>query len=494
MSSAAIKAGAAFVEIFARDKTKAGVNTAQSSLKSFASGLAGAAAMVSSVIAGISSSAVIGAMSAAVKTFADTGSAINDMAARTGVGVQSLQQFKFAAEQTGASLSDVEKALRHMAKHGKSVGDFEALGQQIASIQDPSERSAAAMEAFGKSGTMLLPMFQEWKALKEASSALGPIMTADEVARADQLGDAFGALNEAATRASQQIGDTMAPALQKALDVAIGLTAEFAKWAQENKGQNQSFVNGALAGMLGPLGKFGSKSLSALGKKGREATADKSAAGAFVDEDEIKSQEEHFKKQAEGFAKALDAIGQGVETAKKHIDEFKTPAEKFADKMKEMEQSIAMVNKARVLGMLTDEEAGKITQGLKTAMARATAEEMQKRREQREGQVKQIIGGLMTPLEKFRQQLLVVNQALQQERDPNKRKELGIAAGRLREAMREEASKFTSETTRGTFSARGAGLLGLGTTKIMTDATGKVIVQRLDSVVIELGKAIPKFR
>lgn len=225
-----IEAGAAFVRLFFKDEATAKIKTF---LGDFQSSLAKAGPILTAATGAMAAgfAAVTAAAAASLNEFANVGSEINDVAARTGLAAQQLQHLKFAAEQSGASLEDVEKAAIGLAKNGLKLSDFERLGQQIAAIEDPSQRTAAALETFGKSGAKLIPMFAELNNLKAASAATGAILTDEEVARADALGDAFGAMKESVSRLSQQFAKELAPALQQALETMIGLTAQVSEIA-----------------------------------------------------------------------------------------------------------------------------------------------------------------------------------------------------------------------------------------------------------------------
>src|SRR4051812_34288570 len=59
---------------------------------------------------------ITGSLALAAARFASVGSAINDMSARTGLGTDAVQEFGYAASQTGASMEDVEAGVRKMNK------------------------------------------------------------------------------------------------------------------------------------------------------------------------------------------------------------------------------------------------------------------------------------------------------------------------------------------------------------------------------------------
>jgi hypothetical protein len=107
-----IRAGRAFVELFADDRALVrGLRSAQQKLAAFGAAVRGLGTQMLALGAGI-----VAPLALAAKSFADTGSQLNDMAARTGVSVEALGELGYAAQQSGASLEDVEKAVRTMQR------------------------------------------------------------------------------------------------------------------------------------------------------------------------------------------------------------------------------------------------------------------------------------------------------------------------------------------------------------------------------------------
>lgn len=194
--------------------------------KSLAVAATGMAALGTAAAAGIV---------AAVKHFSDAGSALNDISGRTGVAASSLAELKFAAEQTGAGIEDVEIALKNMAKKGLDVADFDKVAAEIAAIDDPSERAARALETFGKSGTKLIPMLGELQALRQEARDLGLAPTDEEIARADAMGDSFDKLKAVMSASLFKIGSAFAPIVQAGVDAAVRIVAAFNRWMESNR-------------------------------------------------------------------------------------------------------------------------------------------------------------------------------------------------------------------------------------------------------------------
>lgn len=221
-----IKAGGAFIELFVKGQSKA-----LGALSSVAGGLKTVA--VAGVAAGAAlGGATLGVFSAATKQFIDAGSALKDMSDRTGVSVKHLSELQHAAEQSGASLEDVELALKNMARKGLKAADFDKVAAEIAAIEDPSERAKKAIEVFGKSGTKLLPMIKDLAALRKEANDMGFTMSGRAAEAAERLGDKFGNLWKTVKFGMIALGEALAPALE----FAIGHIQEFAtkslKWMQ----------------------------------------------------------------------------------------------------------------------------------------------------------------------------------------------------------------------------------------------------------------------
>ena len=173
---------------------------------------------------------IVASMGLAVKSFVDLGSELTDMSARTGVSVESLSGLKFAAEQSGTSIESLEGAIKRMqvaiaggidpdtgqmldktrekfdaigvsvdTLRGKKPDEqFKMIARAIGSIQDPAEKSAAAVSIFGKSGTELLPLFGEnIDALMAKAKELGLVMDTEAAAKAEKFGDTLDQLKGA---------------------------------------------------------------------------------------------------------------------------------------------------------------------------------------------------------------------------------------------------------------------------------------------------------
>lgn len=276
-ASGAIRAGRAFVELFADDsKLVRGLKIAQAKLAAFGKGITAAGQGVMNLGLGALGAGLAGLapLAGATKLFADMGSALQDASERTGVAVEELSALQFAAEQGGASFEELENAIKFMQKggHGKGAQDLEQIADRIAAIQDPARQTAMAMQIFGKAGTKLLPMLKGGaaglRAMTDEARAAGIVMSKEDAAAADKLGDSFGKLWTMIKFTAASIGGALAPVVTELAGDIMPIVLAVARWIKENKGLVVTFAKimvgvaifGAVATAIGAgivvVGKF----------------------------------------------------------------------------------------------------------------------------------------------------------------------------------------------------------------------------------------------
>ena len=246
--SRAIEAAKAFVRILADDsKFRKVIGTLKSTLLGVAAtakaaGLAISKAMLATGIGAIVSG--VSAAAAAVMQFSSMGAGIDDVAKRTGASAEGLSQLKYAAEQSGATLEDVEKGMRKLgdvttqaangsksaqealAKVGVTAEQLSTLSpedrllaivQGLSQIADPAERASVAMDVLGKSGANLLPMMEDGAAgvaaMMAEADALGLTLSGPQAEAAAAFDDAFAKLSATFSTFSKIVGSTLAPVL-----------------------------------------------------------------------------------------------------------------------------------------------------------------------------------------------------------------------------------------------------------------------------------------
>lgn len=262
------------------DKEANGLGTSFSKLGTMA-GKAGQA-MLALGAAAVGGIAVLG------KRAIDAADNINDLSQRTGVGVEALSKFGAAAEDSGSSLDEVGKAMGRLARGmaDSSSATSEALrsigvstvdstgklrsvdavmldiADRFSKLPEGAEKTALAMEIFGKAGANLIPMLNGGSAAINEYSAT---ITTEMAKAADAFNDAINAImrelagpfNEAVTAAlpyitqlAQQLGEFLPGAIQSLIPVLQGMLAvlgQIGQWFTSLSPQAQTFVIAAAA-------------------------------------------------------------------------------------------------------------------------------------------------------------------------------------------------------------------------------------------------------
>ena len=217
--------------------------------------------------------AMLAPFALAAKKFASTGDEIAKMSRRTGVATETLSQWAFAAQLSGADAGVLEKALRGMARNmfdaSRGTGEmmsaletlnveygtlsklspeqqFLALGDALKGVEDPSIKAGIAMKVFGRAGSQLIPLFDEGsekiKEYGKEARRLGITMDAETAQKAEILTDSMFKVDQALFGVVLTIGSQLAPVLIKASDLLTNIVAEGKDFIKENKEMAQSVL------------------------------------------------------------------------------------------------------------------------------------------------------------------------------------------------------------------------------------------------------------
>jgi hypothetical protein len=165
--------------------------------------------------------ATIGGLGALVGRTIELGDSMNDMSQRTGVSVESLARFRKAAATSGTDIDAVAKSLVKLSKglyetaqtgKGPASEALQTLGisatdaagklktadqvtleiaNKFKTMPDGIEKTALAMQLFGKSGAEMIPMLNEGG---KAIESLSVKMTAAFAKKADEYNDKLAML------------------------------------------------------------------------------------------------------------------------------------------------------------------------------------------------------------------------------------------------------------------------------------------------------------
>ena len=317
MSAGAIKAGRAFVELFLNDGLLIkGLARAQALVAAFGkkiSSMGAAFGSWGSAISGFGTklaaigTAALGGLFAASKVFADMSGSLTDMAARTGLGVEAIQELGYAAKMVGVSIEDLELGIKRMqrklfegADGSKSANEalallgltieqlagmnpeqqFTAIGDALSKIGDPAMRAGIAIEIFGKSGTKMLGMFARGAAgmeeFRKKARELGIVLSAEDVAAGDKFGDTLDTLWQSIKVGIARLGAGLAPALTELSIKVMSYIKIASDWISKNSGLVVSIAQLAVGITAGGF------ALLALGKGLAVGGGGLSAIGAIV--------------------------------------------------------------------------------------------------------------------------------------------------------------------------------------------------------------------
>jgi hypothetical protein len=276
-SSSEIRAGKAYVEVTAKDSTAQELTKIGANVAAFGKRLSAIGKGLS-----IAGAAITAPLIAAAKISADAGAKLYDMSRRTGVAASKLSAFGYAADQTGASIDNVETSIKLMQKsigrlaaeeaapqtmarlrkemtdaaaaadgavgsltdigvsmadlRGKNPGEqFEIIAGKIAAIKDPTARAAAALKVFGRSGTDILPMIERLGELQAEAKRFGFVKSDATIAAAKQMSVAFDLVTKATGSLWNALSTALYPTLQAKAQVVFRAALLARDWAKSHQ-------------------------------------------------------------------------------------------------------------------------------------------------------------------------------------------------------------------------------------------------------------------
>lgn len=213
-------------------------------------GLAGAAGGLSSVLGALVPIATGAGLAAMAKGAIDAADNMNDLSQKTGVSVESLSKFQQAANASGTSIEGVGAAMIKLNKGlaagtGPAADALKTLGisaidasgklkstdkvmlevaDKFKSMPDGAQKTALAMQLFGKAGADMIPMLNGGS---KAISDLNATMSTDMAKGADRFNDKMEKLKTKAGELGLKIGSLLLPYLEKFVDLAIVASTAF---------------------------------------------------------------------------------------------------------------------------------------------------------------------------------------------------------------------------------------------------------------------------
>jgi hypothetical protein len=243
-------------------------------INAIAPGLAGAIGGVATalgplgtaaIVAGAGFTALVAGMAETTKRFSEQADAIGELATRTGVAVPTLSALRIAAEQSGTSIDAVGAAIGRMQQSlitasgvtaqtkaaldafGVTVEQlrtltpeeqFQTIATAIAQIPDPAQRTAAAMDIFGKSAGTLLPLLLQigtegLGGVITQAQALNAVISTESAQAADQYQDALVELDAGFKGLQAVIAEAFLPAMRDIATEAVKVVKDLIEFEKQ---------------------------------------------------------------------------------------------------------------------------------------------------------------------------------------------------------------------------------------------------------------------
>ncbi len=237
------------------------LKSSQSSVKGMEGQLRASSGKMSSAFSTISRAAKVGfatvaanataafaAVAASMKSALDEGGRISDVMAQTGASGRNLvvleQAFKNAGLESGkvaTSLGKMQKTIVQASEGGAAaaatfgklglaasdlvgldaVDSFRRISAAIAALPSPTQRAAAAMEVFGRSGASLMAVIDDPSAWNSAADLAGSYadIIGENAVRFDAVSDAMGNMGIIMKTIGAVAAEAMLPRLEKMMDL-----------------------------------------------------------------------------------------------------------------------------------------------------------------------------------------------------------------------------------------------------------------------------------
>lgn len=219
-------------------------STASKGLRGITSSMGGLGGMLSSLVP----FGVGAGLTTIAKSSIDAADNMNDLAQKTGVSVEQLSRFEQAARAGGTSIESVGGAMLQLNKRlesGKAQTALNSLGisatdasgrlkstdqimlevaDKFRTMPDGANKSAIAMQLFGRSGADLIPVLNGGG---DAIRKLSATMSTDFAKSADNLNDKLAAITTKFTAIGVKLGEAFLPLMVRAADAVASLATGF---------------------------------------------------------------------------------------------------------------------------------------------------------------------------------------------------------------------------------------------------------------------------
>lgn len=246
----------------AGDQVKMSMEQAKKKLSEYGTALGDGLKTAGKYSAGV----IAGFAAMAVKSTKDLGALaeeIENLSKQTGISQQSIQVLRHVADTSGVSFDtmagsikklqlnlinkdtkDLNETLGFLNLKFKDIANlspeeqFFKIGNEIAKVEDPMQRTALAVELLGKSGTDTLAIFGEGSTTLQQyateAKKMGTILSDDVLASAGKADKAFDDFDQTMKGLTMVIGSEVVPVVTKLVKQLTPLISQVAEWISKN--------------------------------------------------------------------------------------------------------------------------------------------------------------------------------------------------------------------------------------------------------------------
>jgi hypothetical protein len=184
------------------------------------------------------------------RSVANAVDATQDLANRTGIGVEALQSLQVAAKLGGVddvtvSMDKLSVSIGKAAESGKTEAftnlgldfnqllmmspeeQFRAIAASISALPTEAERAAAAVAIFGKSGAQLVPFLATLGEVEERAKRLGIVLSEQQVGSIAGMNDALDLVSKTFDGIIGQVTANLAPAITSIAEEFLAFVESF---------------------------------------------------------------------------------------------------------------------------------------------------------------------------------------------------------------------------------------------------------------------------
>lgn len=245
--------GSIFVDT---DKADASIKKTEKNTESFASKLGNGIKTAAKWGAAIVAAASVGvaALTSIATSAASTTDNIDKMSQKIGISREAYQELDFVCSQSGTSVDNLKAGIKTLTNQMQSAADgsekaqkaFESLGLSwtdntgalkdqetmmwevmaaLQSCENQTEKSALAVDLFGKAGTELMPMLNgaagSIEDMRKQAHDLGLVLSDDAIDMGVRFTDTVDQIKRSIAAFTTQVGVDVMPVIQTLLDWAI---------------------------------------------------------------------------------------------------------------------------------------------------------------------------------------------------------------------------------------------------------------------------------